>query len=159
VVDKRKGQPKAKITPTGKEVRVGVDPDAYKKEPPVWRFRDFDWDGPWGHATCLHCVADLRKYIEKHLANFETMTWQEILNASGGKREGGGNNNHPISVEKLTSDAKKRLKEKGVFADTVFSLRLEQCIRLYGVREGNCLRLVFFDPHHCQKDGTAAYKW
>lgn len=152
---KQKGEPKYKSSPAEKEIRLGASPDSYLKENPVWRFKDFDWDGPWGQETCVHCIGDIRKYIEKHLASMETMTWEEIQKASGGRREGGGSNSHHISIEKLTKIAKDRLKDRGIYADTVFSLRLEQCVRIYGVREGNCLRIVFLDPHHCQRDGTA----
>ena len=152
---KAKGQPKYKQQPSDREVRAALDPNSYLKETPVWRFRDFDWEGPWGHAACIHCIGDIRKHIEQHLANFETMTWDEIVKASGAKRDGKGNNHHSIPVDKFTKPAKERLKEKGILADTLFSLRLDQCTRVYGVREGHCLRLVFFDPHHCDHTNSA----
>jgi len=43
--------------------------------------------------------------------NFESMTWQEVIDASGGRREGGGNNSHEVPVENLIPEARKRLKE------------------------------------------------
>jgi len=81
-----------------------------------------------------------------HLASFETMTWNEILRASGGRRS--GNNSHEIERDKFKLSAQERLNIRGVFSDTLFSLRLNGGTRIYGVREGRCLRVVFFDPHH-----------
>lgn len=157
---KQKGEPKYRTAPTSeKQVRASIDPDAYRKEFPVWRFKDFDWEGPWGESACRHAITNIKKHIEMHLASFETMTWEEILRASGGKGKNGGNNHHPITIDKFSKEARDRLKERGILSDTLFSLRLEQCTRIYGVREGSCLRLVFFDPHHCERDGRAAYKW
>lgn len=127
-------------------MRLGADPVSYLQQFPVWKFRDFDWDGPWGYATCASHVEKLRTHIADHLANFETMTWAEILAASGGRRA--GNNHHEMDADKLKPAALTRLRGKGINADTIFSLRLDQGTRLYGVREGNCLRIALFDPHH-----------
>ncbi|MNE91243.1 hypothetical protein D3C80_1888300 [compost metagenome] len=45
-------------------------------------------------------------------------------------------------------DAKKRLEQLKVYADEIMSLRLDAGTRVYGIREGNCLQLLWFDPHH-----------
>lgn len=148
-------KPKAKQLPKAAEVRMAADPESYLKRTPVWRFSDFDWEGPWGHECVVAHVAKIRDHIEQHLASLETMTWQEILRANGGKGEGKGNNSHEVSTDKFKPDVKQRLKEKKIFADTLFSLRLDAGTRLYGVRENHCLRLVFFDPYHKDKNKCA----
>ncbi|PBB38692.1 hypothetical protein CK221_03290 [Mesorhizobium sp. WSM3868] len=81
------------------------------------------------------------------------MTWADIQKASGGRSS--GTNSHPISRDKFKKDVQDRLKERGILADTLFSLRLDAGTRLYGVRERNCLRIVFFDPHHKDRDKCA----
>lgn len=154
---KDKTQPKHRGEPADRQVRIGADPDSYRKERPVWRFKDFDWDGPWGTAACLHSVTNMQKHIQMHLSSFETMTWEEILRASGAKKT--GNLHHEISIGKFSKIVRERLKAKEINVDNLFSFRFDQCTRLYGVREGSCLRLVFFDPHHCEKDGRSAYQW
>jgi hypothetical protein len=59
-----------------------------------------------------------------------------------------------------TRKARNRLDEIGVLSDVLFSLRLEACACIYGVREGRCLRIIWFDPHHCEREtGRAAYDW
>jgi hypothetical protein len=151
---KKRERPSVKKEPRSDEsVRLGSDPDSYLKMNPVWQFRDFDWDGPWGQACCVSHVGSIRSHIEGHLASFETMTWAEILQATGGRSH--GNNSHEVSRDKFKPDVQKRLEEKSIHADTLFSLRLDAGTRLYGVRERNCLRIVFFDPHHKDKKHCA----
>lgn len=141
--------PKVKTSPTDREVRQGADPDNYLRQTPVWRFSDFDWDGDFGLRSVGTDPVVIRKHLQKHVASFETMTWSEILRQSGGRSH--GNNHHPIEVGKFKKPVRDRLREIGVHADTLFSLRLDQATRLYGVREGNCLRFVFFDPFHTDR--------
>jgi hypothetical protein len=50
------------------------------------------------------------------------MTWDEILKASGGKREGKGNNNHHIHRDKFSKRARGRLGELQIYAEQLFSL-------------------------------------
>ncbi len=141
---------KARKAPKSIEApRIGFDPDSYLKDTPVWRFSDFDWEGDWGYDSCAVRAGHIRSHIEQHLASFETMTWNEILQAAGGRRH--GNNSHEIQRDKFKPAALKRLEEKKILADSLFSLRLDAGTRVYGVREGRCLRIVFFDPHHKDK--------
>ncbi len=148
---------KARKAPGAKETpRIASNPDSYLNETPVWRFSDFDWDGDWGYDSCAIRIASIRGHIEQHLASFETMTWGEILKASGGRRS--GNNSHDIARDKFKSAVQDRLAQKNVLADTLFSLRLDAGTRVYGVREGRCLRIVFFDPYHKDK-GKCAYEF
>jgi hypothetical protein len=148
---KRDKTPRYMREPASNAPRIAANPDSYLKQTPVWRFSDFDWDGPWGHTTCVARGQDgLRKHIEEHLANFESMTWEEILRATGGRGEGKGNNSHSVMRGDLSAAAQKRLDEKNIYSDELFSLRLESCVRIYGLRQGNCLKLVFFDIHHCE---------
>lgn len=87
------------------------------------------------------------------------MTWGGILDAAGGKKPGHGNNSHAIPRDGFTRLAQKRLETQGVFSDDLFSLRLEQTIRLYGVRDGHYLQIVWFDPYHEKGNRQSAYDW
>lgn len=149
-------KPRAKKSPSPEAPRVAEDPESYLKQKPVWRFSDFDWESDWGFSSCAHRIENMREHIESHLAWLESMTWGEILKASGGRSN--GNNSHPIDRDKFKTDVQKRLEDRKIFADTLFSLRLDQGTRLYGVREGNCLRIVFFDPFHKDK-AKCAYEF
>jgi hypothetical protein len=155
---KNDGRPKTRGVPSQAGTpRLAVNPDNYLKLNPVWRLGLFDWDGPWGLRACEE--SNYRKHIEEHLKHFESMTWDEIQKASGGKGLGKGNNSHHVEVDKLSKDAQKRLRAAGVNTDTVFSLRCENCVRIYGVRQGACLSILWLDPYHAMGDGRAAYAW
>ena len=81
------------------------------------------------------------------LCNFESMTWSEIMRASGGRSK--GNNSHFVKVKSLTPDAKRRLAEIGQDdVSDLFSLRLSATERIYGIRDRRALKLLWYDPHH-----------
>ena len=142
-------------TPASPEPRIGASPDHYKTMHPVWRFRSFDWDGPWGVAACL--TKNWRAHIQEHLASFETMTRQAIEIAAGGKNR--GTNSHPLIRDKFSKAARDRLTAIGIHGDSFFLLRLENTVRIYGIREMNSLRIIWFDPYHFESDDRACYAW
>jgi hypothetical protein len=151
-----KGQPKRRHEPANKEVRTRENAESYLQQTPVWRFSDFDWEGPFGLDACRERGDQFVSHFRDHLAHFESMTWAEILRAAGGRRI--GNNHHPIPRDKFTRQARDRLEEKGIKADELFSFRFDQATRIYGVRQNNVLRIVFFDPFH-DDPNRAAYQF
>ena len=75
------------------------------------------------------------------------MTWQEIEQQSGGRSK--GTNSHPIPVDQLTKEARDRLLELQIDdVDELFSLRLEGKVRVFGVRSGHVMQLLWFDFEH-----------
>ena len=81
------------------------------------------------------------------LQNFESMTWEEIMKATGGRDK--GTNSHFVEVGKLTNNAKKRLAE--IEQDDVsqlFSLRLDNKKRIYGIHDRRALKLLWYDSYH-----------
>jgi hypothetical protein len=118
-------------------------------ETPAWAFSVFDWDGPWGVAALGVC--DCRKHVEKHLAELERATWAIIINTTGGKAK--GTNHHSIAVDELSKIARDRLEEIGrTKLEEVFSLRLESVVRVYGIREGRILKIMWVDPWHSDEN-------
>ena len=97
---KKREQAKYKNSPKNSETaRIALDPKSYLEQNPVWRFSDFDWNGDWGYQCCIDHASKMRDHVEQHLASFETMTWGEILKASGGRSN--GNNHHEIDRDKF----------------------------------------------------------
>jgi len=76
------------------------------------------------------------------------MTWQNIIEAAGGRRR--GSNNHPIAISDLCREAQVRCQELGLheLTDELFSLRLAGNVRLWGIRQGRILQLIWYDPRH-----------
>lgn len=76
------------------------------------------------------------------LHNLESMTWGELLNNH--------KKNHPVSVESLCGEAKKRLQELEMDdLDDMLSVgQLGSRKRIWGIRDGPILRVLWWDPDH-----------
>lgn len=135
------------LPPGGKEARtsLGRDPSSNDRETIVWRFSIVDLGGTWGWRSVAARV--WWNDILPKLQNFESMTWAEIMQATGGRTQ--GNNSHFVQVERLTRQAKARLaaiRQEDV--SELFSLRLTGTTRIYGIRDGRALKLLWYDPFH-----------
>lgn len=113
----------------------------FNKMNPAWRLGRLDLIHPdnWKANHSLDEVTLQR--IRERLRHCEAKTWQEILVASG-------HFNHPIKVEKLCSGAQKRLAELQIDAESLISLNVTGKERVWGVRNGNVLSLLWWDPNH-----------
>ena len=101
-----------------------------------WRFSSCDKEGPF--AWFASDVAKYREVIEK-LYTFETMT--ETERAKTGS--------HNIEIHKLSPAAKKRLQDiKRDDIDGLMSFRVAGTNRVMCVREGNVMKVLWFDPDH-----------
>lgn len=116
-----------------------VDSDLAPKEISTisWHIKLLDKSGLWHWNNIQNDT--LWKAILEKLANFETMTWEEIIR--------GGS--HPIKVSDLCSNAQKRLREiKQDDIEELFSLRLEGKPRIWGIRNQGILKILWWDPNH-----------
>ena len=85
--------------------------------------------------------------VHDQLGSFETMTWTEIYQAVGDKKS--GNKHHNVPVEACSQAAQKRLVElKADDLDQIFTLRLGNKHRLWGVKDGRVLRFIWDDRNH-----------
>ena len=74
-----------------------------------------------------------------NLKNFETMLWNDIL----------GRNNHAVLVSQISREAQVRLEDlKLDDNESLISLRLTGTQRIWGIRIGNILQLLWWDPNH-----------
>lgn len=72
---------------------------------------------------------------------------------SGGRSA--GTNHHNLALEGFTRDAKKRLIElKLDDISELFSLRLSNTIRIYGIKDGRVLKILWYDQYHGSKNGA-----
>lgn len=131
--------------PDHKTTRIKNNPESNRDSKPCWQFSFIDVNGRWGWKAVSG--EQWWSSIFPKLKDFETMTWQEIINASGGRTV--GNNNHEVNVSDIVPAARTRLKELGHDDITsLFSLRFGNTIRIWGVLEGRLLKILWFDPRH-----------
>lgn len=120
------------------------NPDSFYDQKPIWKFQHSDFEkSKWNIENCdVTSTQLLRK-----LSNFESMTWSEIIRATGGRSR--GNNHHFIEISKMSKEAQKRAKELNIeHYESLFSLRLTGKSRLFGILTDGIFRIVWFDPNH-----------
>lgn len=122
-----------------------IIPESSNSYTPGWSFSLFSKDEEW----CFSGDEFLQEILPT-MKHFETMTWQEIISASGGRRK--GTNSHPIPFSDLSKEAQKKLSERQMEYDEVFSLRLSGLKRIIGIREERILKILWYCEDHqaCQ---------
>jgi hypothetical protein len=136
--DKNKG-PKTLVPPIEKRPRSPFDQD-WRSMKPSWRVGLLEMVDPFG----WHNVTSKElQNVRQRLVSLESMTWNEILYESGGKR------NHLIKVIDLCGAAQERLAAIGQDdIDSVMSLGRMRVERIFGILDYNVLRLLWWDPQH-----------
>jgi hypothetical protein len=144
-------QPKIRQDIATRQIRTGGDPESTETETIAWQFRRFDKDHPdWGWRKLK---APQWKVVLTHLIDFEGLTWASLKAQSGGRRK--GTNHHSLDISKLPAKTRQRWTDLGLDDyDTVFSLRITNTLRLYGVRDGRVMALIWHDPFHGSKRGA-----
>lgn len=105
--------------------------------PVLWSFSLIDNDGPWGFN--LICKNELHKLVTSGFKDKEGINWAS-LKTSG---------SHNVAKNKLISSAQKRLAEKLLDdRDELFSMRFTGKQRIWGIREGNVFKILWWDPNH-----------
>ena len=105
---------------------------------PTWKVDKLDAAGPFGQAQ--PSISEFAGILD-FLKELETRTWNEILSDRG-------HGHHPLPVEKLCPAAKRRLKERGITAQTIIEFKVDSHRRLWGIRSGDILDLLWWDPEH-----------
>lgn len=106
---------------------------------PAWRVSKLEMVDPFGWHRIE--AAKLEE-VRRKLAHFEAMTWQEILVSSGHR-------NHAVAIDRICDAAADRLEEIGQGdIEELVSLRLSGPERVWGIRTGNVLMILWWDPEH-----------
>ncbi|MCK5799656.1 MAG: hypothetical protein KAI47_20840 [Deltaproteobacteria bacterium] len=135
-------RPKLKVSPKGKKKpKIAFSSDA-KEGHPKWAFSLIDWDGPWSPLGMGKDKPDnrgnvIRKIIER-LGNSEKTTWGDLK----------GSGSHLVGVDKLIRRAQLRLEASKIIVDELFSLRLSNKERIWGVLERDTLAILWWDSNH-----------
>ncbi|HEY4740865.1 MAG TPA: hypothetical protein VIH76_09755 [Candidatus Acidoferrales bacterium] len=144
-LDKQHRHPKTGASPPDRQIKLGGNPASLDAETIAWQFHRMDSTHQhWGWDQ-LH--APVWRQILGKLKSFEGLTWASIKEAAGGKHH--GTNNHSIKISELNAPARRRISELRLEEyDKVFSLRFSNTIRIYGIRDGRAMRLLWYDPYH-----------
>jgi hypothetical protein len=119
-----------------KQPRIAVDPSTDGLSP-TWSFRHVDIGSPWCFSQVpqgdwVHLLAKLK--------HFEGLTWAQIGQNTG---------SHPVEINKLIPEARKRLTELGHGdREALYSLRVNGRPRIWGIRDGVVLRVIWWDGEH-----------
>lgn len=92
-----------------------------------------DWG--WGGSNLQRLLTE----IIPRLHNLETMTWQQLRN----------DGSHPIAADQVCKEARERLDEIGKGdEESLYSIRVTGRCRVWGIRRGAILHLLWWDPEH-----------
>lgn len=132
-------QARTAATPTPAHRTPAAHAPSFNNDTPSWRISKIEMADPFGwHEIDGDKLADVRG----KLAQFEAMTWNEILVA--GKKQ-----NHSITVADLSKEARERLHVIGLGdVEMLVSLRLSNKERVWGLRQGAALLILWWDPDH-----------
>ena len=101
-----------------------------------WQFSLMDLSGPFSFSLV---ACDDWSLILSKMRSWETMTWNEIE----------GRRDHSINIDSLSDTAKKRLAEIQLDdIDEVFSLHIDGKKRLFGIRDRNIFKVLWWDREH-----------
>lgn len=122
-------------SPSQKKPRFESGPDP-ESAFPSWRISLLEMVDPFGwHEIEKNKLGEIRN----KLADFESMTWHEIL----------GKNSHLIPVSGISKAARDRLQLlKQDDIDELLSLRLSGKQRIWGILEDQALKVLWWDPEH-----------
>ena len=96
-----------------------------------------DMDGPWSWANI---DGQKLREIRAFLASIETMEWNHLLHQ---------NRAHTVAKRNLSKEAQKRLQAIGQDdTDDLVSLRKTGAERIWGIKDRDVLKLVWWDPDH-----------
>ena len=127
--------PKAFISPIeSKTPKAGAFPT--DRHQPEFKAEQMDRDGQWGWD---HFHPSQIQEVFQKIFEYQKLSWQDLRN----------NGSHFVDREGLCSEAQKRLTQlQKEDLDQLFSLRLTGRKRIWGIKEGNILWLLWWDPNH-----------
>lgn len=127
--------PKEQKTP---RISRNNNPQQSGSHTPSWRFDAVDFDGPWCPRRTLPS-GDFWGDVLPRLQAFERMNWTQIESAGS----------HAVPIGNLIPGAQRRLEEiNQIDIDSLFSLRVSGRKRIWGIRFGSVLRMIWWDPEH-----------
>lgn len=109
------------------------------QQTPHWCFSIFD-PKDWRDPTKAE-AEEIFRDVAVRLSEIGKRTWGEIESNSW--------RDHSVAVYKMIPEAQKRLQELSQDdVDSLWRLRSDGLQRVWGIREGRLLKILWWDPHH-----------
>lgn len=137
------------IPPSTKSPRRSISPSVFNEMSPAWGFCKIDMCGKWGWGKITQ--EELKDKLLPRLKHYETMQWQDFTSDRPGS-------SHNIPLENIVREARNRLKEINQDdVDELFSLVITGERRVWGIKSGRVLNLLWWDPKHEICPATKSY--
>ncbi len=96
--------------------------------------------GPWGWESCT--PEEILTTVVRRLHAYEERTWGQLL--------GDTLRNHQIPTSEIVRAAQRRLQEAWGedLPDHIYSLAVDGKKRIWGIKQGTCYRVLWWDPDH-----------
>lgn len=137
---KSKKIPKVKYEPQKRDKKPVVSSQFVSDDsgPIVWSFLLIDCCGPWGFDSI--CRNEFHSLITSSFKDKEGISWAKLKSDTG---------SHNVLISKLIKEAKERLMELRIDdRDELFSMRFTGKKRVWGIRDGNVFKVLWWDPKH-----------
>ncbi len=111
----------------------------------AWCFDRVDRSGKFAFDP-FRSDFDHKEMIEK-IISYGSMTWADLKRQT---HDGGKSKHHFLMLESLSPDAVERVKQllSEEEFDSVFSLALQNVLRIIGVRRDEKFYVMWYDPKH-----------
>lgn len=130
--------PKQLSYPTQHKTPKNAEPTSDARSP-VFSFKLFD-DFDWHVSGHQEGEAEFQSVVRK-LRDYEKRSWNEIKQDR--------NRDHPVSADNLIKSAQERLRIiRQDDASELWRFRFNSRQRIWGIKVGNTLQILWWDPHH-----------
>lgn len=130
--------PKQKASPKRGKVPREASAQNLARQTFIWRVTSVDMAGQWGWGSVD--LSLLFAEVIPKLHEYESMTWADVEGPSG---------SHFVACDGLCRDAQSRLQEISLDdVEELFSLRITGRRRVWGIRDGRVLQVLWWDPNH-----------
>jgi len=125
-----------------KKTSFNVDPYKYKEQSPSWKFDRCDKIHPrWS----LYHKGKFDTDLLKKLGVFEGLSWRDIERQT---HDNNKSSSHFVKVNNLNKEAQSCLEDFRIFDDELFSLRITNKERIYGLLNNGIFNIIWYDKHH-----------
>lgn len=131
-------RPSQKLSPSDKKEARGIrKAEKHANAFCTWDTTCIDCDGKWSWINID--PKTWWDHICPSKTDFQKMKWSEIK----------GPRHHAISVSKIIPQAQQRLNEiRQDDIDTLFSFAVGSLPRIWGIKDRNIFRVLWWDPNH-----------